>query len=625
MQPRGSSQIWIHILMAAFLLDSLRMIRAVEDTDGYLDFFDEFTSNYTADQLHDEQITTTNSTTDDDNFVEMTEVTMQNISSSEEYVTESATVVSIVLEDLEVAGTTSALDGEMEIQQKSHELETFHELMSQKVKAFVNTLEVDVGEGAMNETHTYVQELEEFLVKYKLLNENGSSEKEVDAVDFYDVKTYETMLNIEKDMEVALEELSVLHLKFSHISTHKHEFDNLTCEWIPLTLRRNLADKDRELELVKNLSYSARNLHQFIERHNLSDILLGNRTLSLLDLTYYESMLPTLQEEKRMGEEMLAVADHLMYDVDPVITGVMLALQIICNGLLFVVFTRHQEMRTGWNLLLINLGFGEMLSNIVSSPIKHIYLSTGETTDSVCKAFTFFRVVGLGVSAYSLVAISIQRYVVLAQLLEGCGHQIGRKRSLFLVLVAVWAVGAILAAPYTVHSEAVDGHCLTGYHGQGRDLLVVTLIGLLGICVVPLILTSVFVMLSSAYLNNGPKHMSIGRKVKKRLKPVSVLSTLAMAILCFIFTVCYMPSYLFDFLRFGVNVQVKTVTCYYASMITYDLRFINFCLGITMLYVISYKYRHYFNKYILCRKLSGNVDSSFENMNKSSTSIDTRL
>lgn len=132
----------------------------------------------------------------------------------------------------------------------------------------------------------------------------------------------------------------------------------------------------------------------------------------------------------------------------PVIFFAIFVVGIIGNGLVIHVFCRHKEMRTVPNKLILNLAIGDMLVLLISVP----FIGTIYTIESwpfgtvVCKLSESIKDLSTGVSVFTLVALSADRYKAIVYPMR---KFVGRSHSKIMIatIVTIWVSAVIIATP----------------------------------------------------------------------------------------------------------------------------------------------------------------------------------
>jgi hypothetical protein len=155
------------------------------------------------------------------------------------------------------------------------------------------------------------------------------------------------------------------------------------------------------------------------------------------------------------------------------------------NVILLVIVICNKDMRTVPNMYIVNLALSDIISLTVNLPINHAYVMSDTWTHGqfLCKFFEFSRSLSIGVSAYSVAVLSIQRYNVTVNPLHIRVSSPATWRMTLVAVSAVWFVASIFALPSALSMHA-DTYC-SPYDSQIYYTKVV-LFELLVACVLPL-------------------------------------------------------------------------------------------------------------------------------------------
>lgn len=125
---------------------------------------------------------------------------------------------------------------------------------------------------------------------------------------------------------------------------------------------------------------------------------------------------------------------------------------LVGNGLVCFVVQTSPRMKTVTNYFIVNLAVGDILMTLFCVPFSFVsmlvlrYWPFGAV---MCKVVNFSQAVSVLVSAYTLLAISIDRYMVIMHPLR---PRLG-KTAAKLVVAAVWGGALATAAPIPVVSQ----------------------------------------------------------------------------------------------------------------------------------------------------------------------------
>ncbi|XP_075210909.1 tachykinin-like receptor at 86C [Lycorma delicatula] len=128
----------------------------------------------------------------------------------------------------------------------------------------------------------------------------------------------------------------------------------------------------------------------------------------------------------------------------------MLVVAITGNIIVIWIVLAHPRMRTVTNYFLMNLSVADLLMSSLNCIFNFIFMLNAHWPfgSAYCILNNFIANVTVASSVFTLVAISIDRYVAIVHPLR---HRISRKRASF-VLVIVWLSSCILAIPCILYS-----------------------------------------------------------------------------------------------------------------------------------------------------------------------------
>ncbi|XP_037084314.1 RYamide receptor-like [Pollicipes pollicipes] len=144
----------------------------------------------------------------------------------------------------------------------------------------------------------------------------------------------------------------------------------------------------------------------------------------------------------------------------------------------YVVFSATR-MRTVTNILIANMAAGDLLIACLCMPFTFLHLVVfgfWPFGDALCRGVSFAQAVSVFVSAYTLVAISADRYTAIVHPLVSRGS----RRRTRIVLLAVWMLALSTCVPIAVTSRAdvpeaerhfaMHEHCVCQevWEGNGR-------------------------------------------------------------------------------------------------------------------------------------------------------------
>ncbi len=101
----------------------------------------------------------------------------------------------------------------------------------------------------------------------------------------------------------------------------------------------------------------------------------------------------------------------------PILLGIIMALGLFGNCLVMVVIVTKKSMRTRVNVLLLNLAASDILFLIFCVPMTayHFASNNWDVGEIACKLYKYFTHVTMFASMYTLVAISVMRYILVTR------------------------------------------------------------------------------------------------------------------------------------------------------------------------------------------------------------------
>ncbi|XP_055706562.1 neuropeptide CCHamide-1 receptor-like isoform X2 [Phlebotomus papatasi] len=228
----------------------------------------------------------------------------------------------------------------------------------------------------------------------------------------------------------------------------------------------------------------------------------------------------------------------------PIIFFLIFIIGTIGNGTLVVVFLRHRAMRNVPNTYILSLALADLLVILTTVPLT----STVYVFDSwfwgqeLCTISEFVKDVSIGVSVFTLTALSGDRFFAIVDPLRKFHTHSGRATKLTVsIAISIWILAIICGIPALVGS----------------------------------------------YI-----------RIKARRK-------VAITVLAFvvIFGLCFLPSHLFMIWFYYCPTAEEDYNVYWhvLRIVGFCLSFANSCANPVALYCVSGAFRKHFTRYLLCR------------------------
>ncbi|OWR55678.1 neuropeptide receptor A33, partial [Danaus plexippus plexippus] len=129
----------------------------------------------------------------------------------------------------------------------------------------------------------------------------------------------------------------------------------------------------------------------------------------------------------------------------------MLLLAVIGNTLVIWIVLAHRRMRTVTNCFLVNLAVADLLMATLNGAPNFVFLVTAHWPfgSVTCTASNFTANLTVSAGVFTLVAITVDRYVAIVKPLQ---HRLSRSMAR-AALFSVWFASALLALPSLLYSD----------------------------------------------------------------------------------------------------------------------------------------------------------------------------
>jgi hypothetical protein len=279
------------------------------------------------------------------------------------------------------------------------------------------------------------------------------------------------------------------------------------------------------------------------------------------------------------------------------------------NVILLIIITCNKDMRTVPNMYIINLAISDMIyltvnfSEVCVSS-KNIWRQYGKF---MCKFFPFCYRLSVGLSAYSVAVLSIQRYRVTVNSLHVRVSSQPTWRGTGATVCGVWIVAALFAIP-SGFSEYVCFTCVVEscqiYYQR------VVLFELLVSCVLPLCVIAFSYSMMARHLLKSAQPISEGTQspqLNTRTNTAKIVFGLSA-----VFLLSYVPSHAYwTYIIFSkyphsekghfFNIDEFKIQNRYTYLVSSCLLLINPCFNPVALFCTGLAFRRQLKQYLLCR------------------------
>lgn len=335
------------------------------------------------------------------------------------------------------------------------------------------------------------------------------------------------------------------------------------------------------------------------------------------------------------GEPYVPFARRFETYVVPVIFAIIFFVGATGNGTLVLIFIRERIMRNVPNTYIMSLAIGDLLLILTCVPFTSVVYTFESWPFGlyICKISEFSKDVSVGVSVFTLTALSAERYCAISNPI--------RQRTIMSAkpaAVAIWIAAVLLALPSVLLSivdteYASDNHPIyfcTPYPNKLGDKYRkgMVLLKFLLYYAVPLCIIACFYILMARHLEMTTRNIpgelqGSNGQIKARKKVAKMVLSIVI-----MFMICFLPHHIFMlWFHFHPNSQDDFDEFWNVFRITaFCLSFTNSCINPIMLYSISGVYRKYFKHYLFgccCRRDAHQLMNS-ENTSARANSLSCR-
>ena len=230
-----------------------------------------------------------------------------------------------------------------------------------------------------------------------------------------------------------------------------------------------------------------------------------------------------------------------LYNISiPTVFAIFTLVGVVGNALVIYVILSSPTMRTTTNILLLNLAVADISFLIICVPSTAVKYSadTWPLGDAMCKMINYFLFVTAYVTVYTLVAVSLLRYLTIVH-----SHRTARyrnKQNMIIVTVLVWLVGVFANIPVLlIHAEkryGVYAYCGMTDPKLGKPLYIVFFV--IGY-VLPLSMICILYFSILGHLKEAQRASSIVDKAGRNDRTGKATRIILSVVI--IFGVCWLP------------------------------------------------------------------------------------
>ena len=286
--------------------------------------------------------------------------------------------------------------------------------------------------------------------------------------------------------------------------------------------------------------------------------------------------------------------------VNPTIFVIIMAVGLVQNVTLVLVFVRHGEIRTTANTMIFNLAISDILNLSISAPLFCMFHYPHNAPNNVmlCRLYTAGRHFLLCVSALSVLALSVQRFCITAPF-----HLSSRRKSWTpstsptLYVFAVWLLSFLIALPMFLIEGVYSYLCSS--NTEGSPTRIIFLLYTLMFCVLLPGLMLFFSTLTAWRLRRSVMQMPCEIRHRTHAR-VRRRSARIVTFLALVFVVTYCPLWMWATVVYWTDADRQSAIVLVSEYVTKYLLFANGCFNPIALCAASGTFRKLFKRYLCC-------------------------
>ncbi|KAF5296523.1 hypothetical protein FQR65_LT01513 [Abscondita terminalis] len=327
----------------------------------------------------------------------------------------------------------------------------------------------------------------------------------------------------------------------------------------------------------------------------------------------------------------------------PVLFFLIFVIGVIGNGTLVIIFMRHRTMRNVPNTYILSLALADLLVIVTSVPFTSVVYTVESWPwgELICKMSETAKDISIGVSVFTLTALSADRFFAIVDPLKKLHATGGSRKATRLTLgiaVSIWIFAILCAIP-----AAIGSHLMKIGNQEATISFTVcypfrlhwldcqypkinVMMRFLILYILPLAIIAIFYLKMANYLIISTKN--VPGEVQGTQKQIRARKKVAFTVLIFVlvFAVCFLPSHVFMlFFYFYPNAQEDyNAFWHYTRIIGFCLSYLNSCANPVALYWVSGTFRKHFNRYLLCTKPRRSRCNTCQGQHATSLTMSTR-
>ncbi|XP_068146405.1 neuropeptide CCHamide-2 receptor [Drosophila tropicalis] len=312
------------------------------------------------------------------------------------------------------------------------------------------------------------------------------------------------------------------------------------------------------------------------------------------------------------GEPYTPVLDRPETYIVAVLYTLIFIVGVLGNGTLVIIFFRHRSMRNIPNTYILSLALADLLVILVCVPVATIVYTqdTWPFERNMCRITEFFKDISIGVSVFTLTALSAERYCAIVNPLR----KLQTKPLTVFTAVIIWVFAIILGLPSFLISN-IQGYTMTTPSGnitieycapyQSKNyakymvMAKASLFYLLPLSIIGALYIMMAKRLHISARDMPGEQLSIQSRTQARARRHVARMVVAFVL---VFFICFFPYHLFElWYHFYPTAEDDFDDFWHVVRIVgFCTSFLNSCANPVALYCVSGVFRQHFNRYLCC-------------------------
>ncbi|XP_059608148.1 neuropeptide CCHamide-2 receptor [Phlebotomus argentipes] len=301
----------------------------------------------------------------------------------------------------------------------------------------------------------------------------------------------------------------------------------------------------------------------------------------------------------------------------PVVFSIIFVVGVLGNGTLVVVFVRHRAMRNIPNTYIFSLALADLLVILICVPLTSIIytMDSWPWGETLCRVSEFAKDISIGVSVFTLTALSGERYCAIVNPLR----KLQTKPLTVFTAVMIWIIAILFALPVVIRSTVVERPV-----NRNKTILICDPFGpeedsfrptyrkyaVIGKAVtyyfLPLTIIGILYALMARRLHLSAREMPGESLAAQSRSQARARRHVARMVVTFVivFIVCFLPHHIFQmwFHLYPDAEDDYDEVWHVFRIIGFCFGFLNSCANPVALYCVSGVFRQYYHRYLCCRR-----------------------